>query len=886
MLRVFLRLTLCFMLVLCLVPAVSAYTDTVTTMNRQPYLQQGDTASIIIRWRTVKGCTSKVKIGPSAVSLATILLDTNLVTEHILKVTGLSPDTKYYYSVGSTLQTFLGDTTTYFRTAPVNGSTREINIWATGDGGQPGLIQSSVRDKYLAYIGGKLTDIWLLLGDNAYTNGLDAEYQGDFFNIFKNKLLRQTPVWPVPGNHEYANNAALQVSHTIAYFNIFSLPASAEMGGAASGTESWYSFNYGNIHFISLDSYGIDAGSRMSDTLGPQAAWLKNDLAANTQKWTIVYFHHPPYSMGSHNSDTETELADIRQELVPILDRYHVDLVLSGHSHTYERSHFIHGYYGMESAYDSLLYAVSNSSGRYDGTVNSCPYIKNAGTDYRGTVYTVAGTASKLSTSQVSYPHAAMYCSNDSVGASVAVKVKGNRLDLKMIGADGVIYDHFTMFRDVNKNTDTTILAGQSISLSSSWEGTHIWNYPMLSGQNVTVTPDSSVTITVTDSTGCLSDVFSIHVCYPLQVQSSPVNTTVCEGTSMSLPVILNGSDTISCQWESSVDSVTWITIVPGPVFSHVVSDTLVIDSVTIAQNNTWLRLSAVNDCSSLLSPPFLLKVLPNNSPLVTISSHVDSICQGSMQDFYAVSNGCGSTPSYQWYWNGAAAGSDSTWFGSTSFANGDSVFCVVTSSATCSNYLNDTSASIHSHVFPSLSPSVSISPSGTVSLLPGDTVIFNAAAVNGGAAPHYQWYVNGMIAGGDSSVFTGYSLLDGDIVSCSMTSSAFCADNSVVNSDSAVVSVMITTQAGEVSARPGQWKLIPNVSEFQSQLVYRFDSVKDMKIELLNGEGRLIKEMIPSQPALSGSITIPLSGIPAGIYLVKLSTATYCGVEKLMVIK
>jgi hypothetical protein len=64
-----------------------------------------------------------------------------------------------------------------------------------------------------------------------------------------------------------------------------------QAGGVASNTEAFYSYNYGNIHFVSLDSYGWETGNtRLYDTLGPQMVWLKQDLAANTQPWTVVYF--------------------------------------------------------------------------------------------------------------------------------------------------------------------------------------------------------------------------------------------------------------------------------------------------------------------------------------------------------------------------------------------------------------------------------------------------------------------------------------------------------------------------------------------------------------------------------------------------------------------
>ncbi len=126
-------------------------------------------------------------------------------------------------------------------------------------------------------------------------------------------------MWPAPGNHDYANNTARQADHNIAYYKIFSLPSAAEAGGIASNTEAYYSYNYGNIHFVSLDSYGWETGDeRLYDTLSPQVIWLKKDLAARNQQWTIVYFHHPPYTKGSHNSDTEQELINIRKNLVRI----------------------------------------------------------------------------------------------------------------------------------------------------------------------------------------------------------------------------------------------------------------------------------------------------------------------------------------------------------------------------------------------------------------------------------------------------------------------------------------------------------------------------------------------------------------------------------------
>ena len=128
---------------------------------------------------------------------------------------------------------------------------------------------------------------------------------------------------PRSGNHDgYTADSA---SQTGPYYDIFSLPRPGEAGGLASGTEAYYSFDYANIHFICLESFETNRS-----TSGPMLTWLRNDLASTTQPWIVAFFHHPPYSKGSHDSDTEIELKEMRQNALPILENAGVDLVLSG----------------------------------------------------------------------------------------------------------------------------------------------------------------------------------------------------------------------------------------------------------------------------------------------------------------------------------------------------------------------------------------------------------------------------------------------------------------------------------------------------------------------------------------------------------------------------
>jgi hypothetical protein len=483
------------------------------TLTRGPYLQSGTPTSVVIRWRSSIATNTTVKYGLSAGSLTSTASNASSVTEHEIKLTGLTANTKYFYSIGSSTQTLQGDANNFFVTAPTVGTEKKTNIWVTGDCGNNSTNQTNVRNQYAAYMGSNYTDVWLLLGDNAYDAGTDTEYQSKFFDIYKDDMLKKTVLWPATGNHDYANNATRQNDHNIPYYSHFTLPSNAEAGGVASNTEAFYSYNYANIHFISLDSYGKESNTyRLYDTLGPQVVWLKQDLAANTQQWTIVYWHHPPYTMGSHNSDTESELINVRQNFIRILERYKVDLILCGHSHVYERSRLMKGHYGNESTFSAATNNLSSSSAKYDGSSNSCPYIKNTSTPYNGTVYVVAGSAGQLGGTQSSFPHAAMYYSNATNGGSLALTVEANRLDAKWVCADGVVRDQFTMEKNVNKTTNVTITSGQSTTLNASWIGNYSWTPGGANTRSINVSPVTSTSYTVTDANGCLSDIFNVTV--------------------------------------------------------------------------------------------------------------------------------------------------------------------------------------------------------------------------------------------------------------------------------------------------------------------------------------------------------------------------------------
>jgi hypothetical protein len=412
--------------------------STIPTVTRGAYLQSPTPASMIIRWRTDMATASRVRLGLSTSNYNMAVYDASSVTEHIVQVSGLTAATKYYYTIETQNTVLQGDVTNYFRTNSTAGTIEPVRIWAIGDFGNGVPGQTAVRDAYKNYAGTTYTNVWLWLGDNAYSNGLDAEYQSNVFNVYTSQL-KNMPLFPSIGNHDYANVGYLSSSAlgtNFPYFSVVSNLTGGQSGGVPSGTEKYYSYNYANIHFVALDVYGAQTASGSA-----QYNWLVNDLSANTQRWTIIYFHHPPYTKGSHNSDTEAEDIAARQNLVPVFDTYHVDLVLCGHSHVNERSYLIKGHTGLASTFNTSTMLVQGGSG-----APATPYVKLS--PFNGTVYATCGTGGQLSgTLQSDAPMPCMYLTNNTVNASLVLDVNGDQLDCKYLTGTGTTLDQFRIIK-------------------------------------------------------------------------------------------------------------------------------------------------------------------------------------------------------------------------------------------------------------------------------------------------------------------------------------------------------------------------------------------------------------------------------------------------------
>jgi hypothetical protein len=413
-----------------------------TTILRGPYLQSATPTSLVVRWRTDTTEGSFVRYGLAADALTETTKAFGIGTEHIVQLSELLPGRRYFYSVMGSAENKDGDGKVLrvpvyaFTTPPLTGPASPTRVWVLGDPGTKGATQLAVRDAYTKFAGDRRADLVLLLGDNAYPDGTDADYQKAIFEVYP-EALRTTPFWSTLGNHD--GHSANSITQSGPYYDIFTFPTRAQAGGVASGTEAYYSFDYANIHFVCLDSHDT---LRTSD--GAMAQWLKADLAATARDWIIAFFHHPTYSKGTHDSDREGRLVDMRQNFLPILEAGGVDVVLTGHSHVYERSFFVDGHYGPSASFDPAVHVKQPGNGRAEG---DGIYRKPRGrAPHAGEVSVVSGSAGSAGskTKPPALDHRAMCVSFNELG-SVVLDIDGLRLDLTFINERAEKRDWFAI---------------------------------------------------------------------------------------------------------------------------------------------------------------------------------------------------------------------------------------------------------------------------------------------------------------------------------------------------------------------------------------------------------------------------------------------------------
>ncbi|MBP7948102.1 MAG: metallophosphoesterase family protein [Verrucomicrobiales bacterium] len=438
-------------------------------LTRQPYLQLATPNSIRIVWRQREETQPVVKWGDSPTTLTrqVTLQDGILVRTTTAEngtsadakplhsapaktrqfeacLSGLEPDKKYYYGVfNGAKQLTPADETCYFRTLPVPGTERPAWMWVAGDGGTGGRIQAAVHTAMVDFTKqhNVALDMFLHVGDMAYQNGLDSEFQGRFFEMY-GATLRNTVCWPAMGNHE--GHTSKGFDGVGPFYDAYVTPTKGEAGGVPSGREAYYSFDFGKIHFIVLDSCRESFSKKGKFTpLGDaMLEWLKADLEKAKADWMIAYWHHPPYTKGSHDSDSQADYESIvmRGQFLPLLESAGVDLVLAGHSHIYERSMLVDGAYSTPTTAANVVIDDGDGDPAGDGA-----YKKSAGLNpHEGTVNIVTGNSGTSLKRMGTMPVMKRIILEH---GSVLLNINGNTLNGLMLNKDGQRRDVFQIVK-------------------------------------------------------------------------------------------------------------------------------------------------------------------------------------------------------------------------------------------------------------------------------------------------------------------------------------------------------------------------------------------------------------------------------------------------------
>lgn len=247
-------------------------------------------------------------------------------------------------------------------------------------------------------------------------------------------------------------------------------------------------------------------------------------------------------------------------------------------------------------------------------------------------------------------------------------------------------------------------------------------------------------------------------------------------------PVITPGSSTFFCQGGS-------VTLTSSPASNYLWSTGETTQSIVVTTAGTF-TVSSNCGTAVMTSAPITTSIIPFNTTAdvaVAITTGSNPTCPGVFVEFHATPYNGGTTPAYQWKINGINVGSNSPVYSSTSFNNGDIVTCTLTSNISCLVNPVVTSTGITMSVTSGTTPSAVITQTGgTNPGCTGSSVTFTATTP-GGSYPSYQWKVNGVNVGTNSSTYTTTTLITGQQVSCDITANNSCPRSAPIGTSTAV---------------------------------------------------------------------------------------------------
>lgn len=319
-----------------------------------PYLQAVTENSVYVLVESATNDAVTVEFGRStaygqSARTESVEKTTENTMVHNIRLEGLSPNTEYYYRVLQSTMTTPGGS---FRTAPPPGTPFRF-AWLADF-----RTNVSVHDT-IALHAAEANPVMLLYGGDLCMNSKYTSFKEQFFRPIELSLIARVPFFNAPGNHEgwKENTKAFTQS-----------PASG------SGTQDYYSFDYGDIHVLMLNN------EIPYDEASPQFKFAQEDLGRTKKTWKIVGAHRPAYAAGGHNEDPGMKKMTAR-----IFEPNKVDLVLGGHTHFFQHN-LING----------IHHFVLGSVGAPLYDIKSAPYVIKGAKEYNYGIFDITPTTLTL----------------------------------------------------------------------------------------------------------------------------------------------------------------------------------------------------------------------------------------------------------------------------------------------------------------------------------------------------------------------------------------------------------------------------------------------------------------------------------------------------------
>ena len=371
-----------------------------------------------------------------------------------------------------------------------------------------------------------------------------------------------------------------------------------------------------------------------------------------------------------------------------------------------------------------------------------------------------------------------------SITASANNICAGSSVTFTATGTDGGVNPSYQWkINNINAGTNSNIFT------TSTLNNNDVVSVVMTSSASCAAQPSANsnaITMTVNPSV-----TQTVSITTPL--------TTICTGAAATFTAIpVNGGSAPSYQWQVNGGN----TGTNSNIFS----------SVSL-NNNDQVKVIMTGNATCSINPSATSNVITINvgtvTPAVSISTPAGTLCSGNTATFTAVPVNGGTSPAYQWQVNGINAGTNSNIFTTATLNNNDQVKVIMTGNAPCSVPATAISNTITVTVNSVVIPAVSVTASATV-ICQGQNVNFTATPVSRGSAPVYQWQVNGINTGSNSSLFSSISLNNNDQVKVILTSSAGCAVPVSANSNIITMTVG-NTQTPSVSVSTGSLNVCPS---------------------------------------------------------------------------